>query len=162
MATVEFYSKGQVDAKIPSAAQLVPSTSGATSGDVLTFDGSNVGWAAGGGGGGGRTLTEITTKAELDAWMDSAKLGDEIMFGLIGYASDALNNGHFIVYRIDGANRPNFVGTAKKYSEGKQCIGMIYDKANNTIMYTLLDGTGGTMSTTNSGFLVSIVTGISY
>ena len=51
MATVEFYSKAQVDAKIPSAAQLVPTTSGATSGDVLTFDGSSVGWAAGGGGG---------------------------------------------------------------------------------------------------------------
>lgn len=69
MATVEFYSKGQVDAKIPSAAQLVPSTSGATSGDVLTFDGSDVGWAAAGGG-----LPDPTSAAAGDVLtLDSSK-----------------------------------------------------------------------------------------
>ena len=64
MPTVDFYSKGQTDSllsakanatDLPSSAQLVPSTSGASSGDVLTFDGSNIGWAAGGSGGSGIT-----------------------------------------------------------------------------------------------------------
>lgn len=78
MATVEFYSKGQVDAKIPSAAQLVPSTSGATSGDVLTFDGSSVGWAAGGGGGGGETVTDVTSISQLLNLMYNANSGDYV------------------------------------------------------------------------------------
>ena len=61
MPTVDIYSKGQTDTllsakanttDLPSSAQLVPSTSGATAGDVLTFDGSSVDWAAGGGSSG--------------------------------------------------------------------------------------------------------------
>lgn len=37
---------------LPTSSQLVPSTSGASSGDVLKFDGTNIGWSAGGSGGG--------------------------------------------------------------------------------------------------------------
>lgn len=74
MATVEFYSKAQVDAKIPSAAQLVPTTSGATSGDVLTFDGSSVGWVAAGGGGGGDVWEEL----DLTNLPNDFQVGDEI------------------------------------------------------------------------------------
>ena len=50
MATIDIYSKAQMDAKLPP-------TTGASSGDVLTFDGTNTDWAAGGGGGGG-SLTD--------------------------------------------------------------------------------------------------------
>lgn len=81
MATVEFYSKGQVDAKIPSAAQLVPSTSGATSGDVLTFDGSSVGWAAGGGGGGGDGWEEIDLSSIPADWQN----GDKVKIAIGGH-----------------------------------------------------------------------------
>ena len=61
MVTVDFYSKGQTDTllsakanstDLPASSQLVPATTGASAGDVLTFDGSAVGWSAGGGGGG--------------------------------------------------------------------------------------------------------------
>jgi len=78
MATVEFYSKAQVDAKIPSAAQLVPTTSGATSGDVLTFDGSSVGWAAGGGG--GKTITSIADGTAFMNWLSTCQVGDIVLF----------------------------------------------------------------------------------
>ena len=44
MASIDLYTKQQIDAKIPS-------TSGASSGDVLTFNGSATVWAAPGGGG---------------------------------------------------------------------------------------------------------------
>lgn len=50
MANVKFYSKEQVDALLPGAGELVPSTSGASAGDVLTYDGSDVGWDAPSGG----------------------------------------------------------------------------------------------------------------
>lgn len=59
MPSVKIYSKEQTDtllgnkadtSALPSSSQLVPSTSGATSGDVLTFDGTNVGWSAASGG----------------------------------------------------------------------------------------------------------------
>lgn len=76
MPTVDIYSKGQTDAllsakansaDLPSSAQLVPSTSGASSGDVLTFDGSSVGWAAGGSGGSGIIAHTYTNYADLRA-----------------------------------------------------------------------------------------------
>ena len=78
MVTINVYDKGQVDdlladkadvsnvytktqadalladkadvADLPTSEELVPDTAGASSGDVLTFNGSSVGWAAGGGG----------------------------------------------------------------------------------------------------------------
>ena len=46
---------------LPTSSQLVPSTSGASSGDVLSFDGTNIGWTTGGGGGG----SSLTTKQIL-------------------------------------------------------------------------------------------------
>jgi len=46
MASIDLYTKQQIDAKIPS-------TSGASVGDVLTFNGTSTEWAAGGGGSGG-------------------------------------------------------------------------------------------------------------
>lgn len=52
MATIDIYSKAQIDAKLPP-------TTGAANGDVLTFDGTNTVWAAGGGGGGSLTDTQI-------------------------------------------------------------------------------------------------------
>lgn len=36
---------------LPTSSQLVPSTSGASSGDVLSFDGTNIGWNTGGSSG---------------------------------------------------------------------------------------------------------------
>lgn len=83
MPTVDIYSKQQVDALIPSANQLVPSTSGASSGDVLTFDGSNVGWAAGGGGG-GATVTSYDLSINDDRTnffnaLKNIKVGDEVL-----------------------------------------------------------------------------------
>ena len=74
MPTVDFYSKSQMDTKLsnkadtsslPTSSQLVPSTSGASSGDVLTFDGSSVGWAAGGGGGSGITAHTYSTLGDM-------------------------------------------------------------------------------------------------
>lgn len=75
MPTVDFYSKGQTDTllsakanstDLPSSAQLVPSTSGATSGDVLTFNGSSTEWAAAGGGSGIQAHTYSTFGALYD------------------------------------------------------------------------------------------------
>lgn len=52
MVNLNIYSKEQVDAMIPSSDRLVPSTTGATSGQVVTFDGVSVAWATPSGGGG--------------------------------------------------------------------------------------------------------------
>ena len=60
MASIDLYTKQQIDAKIPD-------TSGASSGDVLTFNGSNNVWAAISAGG----LSKITfdTWAELKTYI---------------------------------------------------------------------------------------------
>lgn len=153
MATVEFYSKAQVDAKIPSAAQLVPTTSGATSGDVLTFDGSDVGWAAAGGGGlpdpasasagdvltldankdaiwqtpsgGGGTVITAMNKTIFTDWVANMKYGDTIE-GVLTFKG---TNNHF--YTIDGnlkvtelASDTGGAQTAVKHFRG---IGLLYD-----------------------------------
>ena len=58
MASIDLYTKQQIDAKIPS-------TSGASSGDVLTFNGSANVWAAPGGGGSGISAHTYTTYGAL-------------------------------------------------------------------------------------------------
>ena len=77
MPTVDFYSKGQTDTllsakanttDLPTSAQLVPATSSASAGDVLTFDGSSIGWSAGGSGGGLSKVT-FSTWAELKTYI---------------------------------------------------------------------------------------------
>ena len=86
MPTVDFYSKGQTDtllaskadsSALPTSAQLVPPTSGASSGDVLTFDGSNVGWSAGGGG--GKTVIATYNLNNYDTFATITTLFDDII-----------------------------------------------------------------------------------
>lgn len=57
MTNLNIYSKEQIDAILPTSSQLVPSTSGASLGDVLTYDGSDISWAP---SSGGSTFTEHT------------------------------------------------------------------------------------------------------
>lgn len=102
MTTVDFYSKGQTDAllsnkadttALPTSSQLVPSTSGASSGDVLTFDGSSVGWSAGGGGGGG---TSLTTKQILQLFSSMCHISSDYGNSVRGkfiYPSDTGSDG---------------------------------------------------------------------
>lgn len=74
MATLKIYSKDQTDAllankadtsALPAASQLVPSTSGAASGDVLTVGASGPEWATPGGGSSGLTAHTYNTWEEL-------------------------------------------------------------------------------------------------
>ena len=48
------YSDGNL-----TLGNFIPDTTDASSGDVLTFDGSDIGWAAPQGGGGGSTITPV-------------------------------------------------------------------------------------------------------
>ena len=52
MASIDLYTKQQIDAKIPD-------TTGVTSGYVLTFNGTNTVWASAGGGGGSANTGDI-------------------------------------------------------------------------------------------------------
>lgn len=45
MPSVDFYTKQQTDALLPSSDELVPSTSGASTGDVLTVGSSGAEWS---------------------------------------------------------------------------------------------------------------------
>ena len=77
MPTVDIYSKQQVDALIAGAGGL-PDPASASAGDVLTLDSNkDPAWVAPSGGG-GRTTVSITTQAELIAFMEAAKDGDEL------------------------------------------------------------------------------------
>ena len=71
MASIDLYTKQQIDAKLPD-------TSGASSGDVLTFNGTNTEWAAPSGGG-SRTITNLTTVADVFNAINNIAVGDEII-----------------------------------------------------------------------------------
>lgn len=71
MATVNFYSKEQIDEKIPD-------TAGASQGDVLTVGASGTEWATPSGGG-GKTIEVIDTTEKFWDAILNAEIGDEII-----------------------------------------------------------------------------------
>lgn len=104
MAALNVYSKEQVDALLPDSSELVPSTSGASSGDVLTFDGSSVGWAAGGGGGGGGhpTTTKYSGYSSFFAAAETCEIGDQIFGSFTNSLYQAQGGAMSVCYKWTG------------------------------------------------------------
>ena len=110
MPTVDFYSKGQTDTllsakanttDIPTSAQLVPSTSGASQGDVLSFNGSSTEWSTPSGGGDGWEdvdLSQAVTFAD----------GDELEFELKFRVSTSLSVTSWTSGTLPSAPEPTY------------------------------------------------------
>ena len=91
MPSVNIYSKEQIDNLMPSSDELVPDTSGASNGDVLTYDGTDIGWMT---PSGGVTRTTITNSlSDLITAMHNANAGSIIvMYGVTLGRSGEDNN----------------------------------------------------------------------
>jgi len=136
MATVEFYSKTQVDAKVPDS-------SAASVGDVLTIGTGGVHEWAAGGGGGGRTITEIgtggtATASEILTAIENCEVGDKIIGNSLSFNANtmALDFTAECVWKYD--HQKGFSITGHGMSSGNDIVslGLIYNDDSYSIRLT--------------------------
>ena len=103
MTTVQFYSKDQVDAKIPESSQLVPATTGASAGDVLTFDGEDVAWTAPAPSGSVRVMTQYFNMTTLVEAMGNAPIGSQLIARKLGRSIHGAEIETLSAFRVDNS-----------------------------------------------------------
>lgn len=164
MVTVDFYSKQQTDtllsdkadtSALPTSAQLVPSTTGASSGDVLTFDGSAVGWSAGGGGGSSHTTVNVTV-ADLYSTLNGLASGTNFIIRAHKYT----NSAKFVTMEIYGnkssmtvdSNTTYIVcGTMTRYYSNSICGNIKSIQTANQAKWVIYYNAGGSNGSFNIG-----------
>ena len=155
MTTVPFYDKDQVDSllggkadttDLPSSNELVPDTTGASQGDVLTVGASGAEWAAPSGG--GPTVTQITTAAQFKQLIASSKPGDMLM---LWDSLGAQVSGIFYKAQIQSGKYHQFVGSGLVYNNNVTSL-VSFDADNNySASSTRLNPYGTQTSAVNGG-----------
>ena len=163
MPTVDFYSKGQTDSllsakadssDLPSSSQLVPSTSGASSGDVLTFNGSSTEWAAPGGSGGDWIEIDVSNMPTNFTNGEIIRLGLMIKPSYTGSPPTGWSSAVNVTPTIAKDNQPHifeFMIMSGSNTETRQLISQ--DNLYSMNMATFLKGntTAGDINGVNAG-----------
>lgn len=151
-------SSGVSIAKGVTATDGLPSTDGVTSGWVVTWDGTNVVWAAGGGGGGAPTTAQYLVAAS-DATLSAERVATDTTtitwdFGTAGQAKANVATNSSVQKVEVVKNSGAVVGTRKQlnFIEGSNVTLTITDDgANDQVDITIASTGGGGISDGDKG-----------